>query len=95
MDKRAFREGLLCGASTRRQPSARTGRSAFRSIAAVDRCLSTKTVIRSKGSFFEHYKDLETGKWVRVSNRVGAGEAKREIVESIARFEAEKPATHL
>jgi inorganic pyrophosphatase len=31
--------------------------------------------------FFEHYKDLEPGKWVRVSTWVGADEAKREIVE--------------
>ncbi len=38
--------------------------------------------------FFEHYKDLEPGKWVRVSSWVGAEEAKREILEGIDRYEA-------
>jgi inorganic pyrophosphatase len=38
--------------------------------------------------FFEHYKDLEPGKWVRVSTWVDAEEAKREILEGIARYEA-------
>jgi inorganic pyrophosphatase len=38
--------------------------------------------------FFEHYKDLEPGKWVRVSSWVGADEAKREILDGVARFAA-------
>ena len=38
--------------------------------------------------FFEHYKDLEPGKWVRVSSWVGADEAKREILDCVARFAA-------
>ncbi len=38
--------------------------------------------------FFEHYKDLEPGKWVRVGSWMDAEEAKREIVESIARYKA-------
>ena len=36
--------------------------------------------------FFEHYKDLEPGKWVRVSTWVDAQEAKQEIVDSIERY---------
>jgi inorganic pyrophosphatase len=36
--------------------------------------------------FFEHYKDLEPGKWVRLAGWVGAEEAKREIVDSVDRF---------
>jgi inorganic pyrophosphatase len=52
---------------------------------------------RQIAHFFEHYKDLEPGKWVRVGIWVEAEEAKREIVDSIARFqraqrEAPKPA---
>jgi inorganic pyrophosphatase len=43
--------------------------------------------------FFEHYKDLEPGKWVRVSSWVGAEEAKREILEGVARYEAESRAS--
>ncbi|MEO8676999.1 MAG: inorganic diphosphatase, partial [Casimicrobiaceae bacterium] len=43
---------------------------------------------RQIAHFFEHYKDLEPGKWVRVSTWVGAEEAKKEITDSIARFDA-------
>ena len=35
--------------------------------------------------FFEHYKDLEPGKWVRLAGWVGPEEAKREIVDSVDR----------
>lgn len=38
--------------------------------------------------FFEHYKDLEPGKWVKVVGWVGPEEAKREILDSIARYGA-------
>src|SRR3954470_3583266 len=38
--------------------------------------------------FFEHYKDLEPGKWVRISSWTGAEEAKREIEESVTRYRA-------
>ena len=38
--------------------------------------------------FFEHYKDLEPGKWVRLSGWVGPEDAKREIVASVARHAA-------
>jgi inorganic pyrophosphatase len=40
--------------------------------------------------FFQHYKDLEAGKWVQVQGWVGAEEAKAAILEGIARFNAEK-----
>ncbi len=35
--------------------------------------------------FFEHYKDLEPGKWVRIGDFQGADDAKRLIVEAIER----------
>ncbi|TCJ15366.1 inorganic diphosphatase [Parasulfuritortus cantonensis] len=43
--------------------------------------------------FFEHYKDLEEGKWVRVGGWEGAEAAKQEIISSLAMYEsaAEKP----
>jgi inorganic pyrophosphatase len=43
--------------------------------------------------FFEHYKDLELGKWVRLEGWVGSAEAKQEILEGVKRFNAaaEKP----
>ena len=36
--------------------------------------------------FFEHYKDLESGKWVKVEGWTGADEAKAEINASIRRY---------
>ena len=38
--------------------------------------------------FFEHYKDLEVGKWVKVEGWGGPDEAVREITEGIARYQA-------
>jgi inorganic pyrophosphatase len=46
---------------------------------------------RQIAHFFEHYKDLEPGKWVRVSSWVGADEAKAEIMASVARYQAAQP----
>jgi inorganic pyrophosphatase len=45
--------------------------------------------------FFEHYKDLEPGKWVRISTWVGADEAKREILGGVARYDAANPKPRL
>jgi inorganic pyrophosphatase len=44
--------------------------------------------------FFEHYKDLEPGKWVKVGGWVGPEEAKREILAGVASYRnaAPKPA---
>ncbi|WP_370981098.1 inorganic diphosphatase [Agaribacterium sp. ZY112] len=39
--------------------------------------------------FFEHYKDLEEGKWVKIEGWDDAAAAKKEIEDSIANFEAE------
>ena len=41
--------------------------------------------------FFEHYKDLEPGKWVKVLGWGGADEARRLITEAIARYQAANP----
>jgi inorganic pyrophosphatase len=40
------------------------------------------------GHFFEHYKDLEKGKWVKLDGWHGADAARREIAESIERYNA-------
>ncbi|HFB64905.1 MAG TPA: inorganic diphosphatase [Aeromonadales bacterium] len=44
--------------------------------------------------FFEHYKDLEPSKWVKIIGWADAAAAKKEIVDSIQRYEniTEKPA---
>jgi inorganic pyrophosphatase len=36
--------------------------------------------------FFQHYKDLETGKWVKTNGWGDAEEAKKEILASVKRF---------
>ena len=36
--------------------------------------------------FFEHYKDLEAGKWVKVKGWSGAAAAKKEILKGVAQF---------
>ena len=40
--------------------------------------------------FFEHYKDLEPGKWVKVLRWGGADDAHRLIAEGMARAKAKK-----
>ncbi|MBA4171653.1 MAG: inorganic diphosphatase [Hyphomicrobium sp.] len=40
--------------------------------------------------FFEHYKDLEPGKWVKIHHWGGADEASRLIAEAIERAKAQK-----
>ena len=42
--------------------------------------------------FFEHYKDLEPGKWVKVLGWGDADEARRLITKAIARYRAANPA---
>ncbi len=44
------------------------------------------------GHFFEHYKDLEKGKWVKVNGWVGAAEAKAEITAGVERYKNEHSA---
>lgn len=43
--------------------------------------------------FFEHYKDLENNKWVKIDGWFGLDEAQKEILASLERYQAapEKP----
>jgi len=41
--------------------------------------------------FFEHYKDLEPNKWVKVQGWAGADEAFQEITQGIAAFQSAVP----
>jgi inorganic pyrophosphatase len=41
--------------------------------------------------FFEHYKDLEVGKWVKVLGWEGVDSALQEVVSGIAAFKATHP----
>lgn len=44
--------------------------------------------------FFEHYKDLDKGKWVKIDGWAGIEEARAEVLASVERFNnaVEKPA---
>ncbi len=42
--------------------------------------------------FFEHYKDLEEGKWVKIEGWLGPTEAKKEILDSIETYKQEPKA---
>ncbi len=44
------------------------------------------TLLAQIAHFFEHYKDLEAGKWVKVEGWSGPEEAKAEIAASVQRF---------
>ncbi len=41
--------------------------------------------------FFEHYKDLEPGKWVKIEGWLGPAEARSEIMASVARYRETTP----
>jgi inorganic pyrophosphatase len=49
-----------------------------------------KPLLDSISHFFDHYKDLEPGKWVKIDGWVDAEDAKREIMASIERYNDEK-----
>ena len=40
--------------------------------------------------FFEHYKDLEPGKWVRLAGWAGPDDARREISTSVERYRTDR-----
>jgi inorganic pyrophosphatase len=40
------------------------------------------------GHFFEHYKDLEKGKWVKLDGWGGATEAKAILSDAMSRYDA-------
>ena len=45
-----------------------------------------RSLLDSIAHFFEHYKDLEPGKWVKIDGWVDVEEAKSEILKSINRY---------
>ncbi len=40
--------------------------------------------------FFQHYKDLEPGKWVKIDGWVGPEEAKKAITDGVSKYQASK-----
>jgi inorganic pyrophosphatase len=43
--------------------------------------------------FFEHYKDLEKGKWVKVQGWAGTAAAKKELLDGVKRFKLQAGST--
>ncbi len=66
-------------------------RGFYTEVASVDQL--PQGLLNSLSHFFEHYKDLEEGKWVKVEGWHGPAEAKQEIMDSIQRYNSlkEKP----
>ena len=48
-----------------------------------------RSLLDSIAHFFDHYKDLEPGKWVKIDGWVDTDEAKKEVLEAIARYNAQ------
>jgi len=48
-----------------------------------------QALLDSIAHFFDHYKDLEPGKWVKIDGWVDVEEARREILDSIERYARE------
>jgi len=49
-----------------------------------------KTLIQQVQHFFEHYKDLEPGKWVKVKDWSGREEAHKVISEAVNRYDSSR-----
>jgi len=43
--------------------------------------------LRQIQHFFEHYKDLEKGKWVKIDGWYGTEDAKQEILNGVAAYQ--------
>lgn len=50
------------------------------------------TLLQSLTHFFEHYKDLESGKWVKVKGWEDKAAAEKELQASIKRYQAQRTA---
>ncbi len=64
----------------------------YRDIGTVDDL--PQVVLSQIAHFFEHYKDLEPGKWVRVVGWFGPEEARAEVLDGVQRYRAASPKPH-
>ena len=63
----------------------------FRKVKGLDDM--PELLLRQIAHFFDHYKDLEANKWVKIEGWVGLEEAQKEILDGIERYKntPEKP----
>ena len=47
--------------------------------------------LKTIAHFFEHYKDLEVGKWVKILGWEGPDSARKEILDGIANYQRQHP----
>jgi inorganic pyrophosphatase len=64
----------------------------YRGITEIDQV--PELTLQQIEHFFQHYKDLEPNKWVKIDGWDNAEAAKKEIIDSVTRYEQEpeKPA---
>lgn len=64
----------------------------YRGIKDIDQI--EELLLKQIEHFFDHYKDLEPNKWVRIDGWENAAAAKKEILDSVKRYEEtdDKPA---
>jgi inorganic pyrophosphatase len=64
----------------------------YRGVTEIDQV--PELTLQQIEHFFQHYKDLEPNKWVKIDGWENAEAAKKEIVDSVARYEQtpDKPA---
>ncbi|MDF2179158.1 inorganic diphosphatase [Aliiglaciecola sp. CAU 1673] len=64
----------------------------YRGITEIDQV--PELLLKQIEHFFEHYKDLEPNKWVKIDKWANAAEAKEEIMSSVKRYNdaPDKPA---
>jgi inorganic pyrophosphatase len=48
-------------------------------------------LLKQISHFFEHYKDLEANKWVKIEGWANVEAAKKEIIDSVARYNQAQP----
>lgn len=53
-----------------------------------------KVTLDQISHFFQHYKDLEPGKWVKIEGWDGPVDARKEITESVERYEQSPDKPH-
>ncbi|MDH3314904.1 MAG: inorganic diphosphatase, partial [Gammaproteobacteria bacterium] len=56
----------------------------YRNVTTIDSL--PESLLSQIGHFFEHYKDLESGKWVKIEGWTGVKDAKHEILSSVERY---------
>jgi inorganic pyrophosphatase len=58
----------------------------YRNVTTIDSL--PESLLSQIAHFFEHYKDLESGKWVKIEGWTGVKDAKNEVLSSVERYKS-------